>query len=264
MRRRISVVLLVPVIAAGCFSLSGCLAEGDSSKTLLALATTRSLVESLDRLLESTQKCELCVSAAVDSTQSDLERDEISGSAGDDSASGEPVNSQDAVELGEIAEAWEQRWNLVEEQADLIEERFGHVQASSFAYWSKVAEITAGIRDEELRSRESEKNRVAQEAWIEVHEQAAVQIEKIQELRGKGQDFLRVLQLAAMREDLGKHTEELRTISEAAVGILEELQTLSEDGKSLIDSGAVLRSSSDDAVEDPQTVKSGHATETVI
>jgi hypothetical protein len=230
------------VILSGIALLS--FSPGGTSSTEAALSTTEVLIDSLDELSNSTQQCEASVAAAVRDTQADLGT--IPGAI-DRSKTG-AVNdevitaSTDAIEeshrvvprLGSIARDWEKRWNIVEQQANIIESRFERVDRASHHYWEKVDSITNAINDETLRDREASKNVVARKSWDEVHQRAATQIGKIQQLRSKGQDFLRVMQLAAMREGLGRHAEELKAISDDAESILAELKQLSECGKSLI------------------------------
>ena len=236
------------VVLTGIALFSCC--PGGTSSTQAALSTTEELIGSLNELSKSTQQCEASVTSAVRETQTDLGRlpiaiDSSVGSLDTNDSEidspAEPVavtriSSDGIPRLGGIAGDWEQRWNLVEQQANIIENRFERVAVASKNYWDKVDSITAAINDESLKEREAGKNEVARTAWDEVHERAATQIGKIQKLRSKGQDFLRVMQLAAMREDLGRHADELKAISDDAESILAELQKLSESGKSLIQS----------------------------
>ena len=234
MWRHIPRILLVFTVVVP----SGCMNSGQVSQTQLALATTQALVESLDALLLATRGCEKSVLVAVEATRRELEQLPCETGDGHGVAADERSEAieEAPVQLGGIAAEWEERWRIVEQQADTIETRFAEVQESANSYWARVEAITAGIGDEELREREAKKNAAAKEAWNEVHEKAAAQIGQIQQLRSEGQDFLRVLQLAAMREDLGRHTAELESISEVAEAVLKELETLSEDGKNLIQS----------------------------
>jgi hypothetical protein len=228
-----------PVIILTAIALLSC-GPGGTSSTEAALSTTEVLIESLDDLSDSTQQCEASVTDAVRTTQADLGMlpAAIDGKNGLDASVTvvEEASSSAGAKprLGGIAQDWEQRWNIVEQQANLIESRFDRVEVASNNYWSKVDSITDAINDDELRDRETSKNVVARKSWDEVHQRAAAQIGKIQELRAKGQDFLRVMQLAAMREDLGRHAEELKAISDDAESILAELKNLSESGRSLI------------------------------
>lgn len=241
-----------PLVVLTGIALLSC-SPGGTSSTAAALSTTEELIGSLNELSKSTQQCDASVTSAVRETQSDLSMLPASidpAIRSLDTNSAEIDLSVDAVDvrrttnvaaprLGGIAGDWEQRWSLVEQQANIIENRFDRVAVASKNYWDKVDSITASIHDESLKEREAGKNEVARTAWDEVHERAATQIRKIQKLRAKGQDFLRVMQLAAMREDLGRHAEELKAISDDAESILAELQKLSESGKSLIQSDAV-------------------------
>lgn len=240
-----------PLVILTAVALLSC-SPGGTSSTEAALSTTDVLIESLDDLAKSTQQCETSVIAAVRDTQNDLgvvpasieqtprvddlQTTELSETHQVNAIEQVAASQAAAPRLGGIARDWEQRWNIVEQQANIIENRFERVAVASINYWKKVDSITSAINDESLRDREAAKNEVARKSWNEVHERATAQIGKIQQLRAKGQDFLRVMQLAAMREDLGRHAEELTAISDDAESILMELKKLSQSGKSLIQS----------------------------
>lgn len=137
------------------------------------------------------------------------------------------------IELPDIAKTWEERWIIVHSQYDTLETTFSEVGTRSITYFEHLETITAEITDDDLRTAEESKNHVLKSNWTTAYEQASADIAELRGLIVKGDDFERILRLAAMRASLEEDILQLQAISEQAQVLLIDLEQLTVEGRRL-------------------------------
>jgi hypothetical protein len=138
------------------------------------------------------------------------------------------------IDLPKVAAEWEKKWKKVDEQTAVLEKNFKAVEHASKAYWNKLDEVTTAITDPKLREREKKKNDEAKSKWADAYENAKTQIEKAKKLRDKGRDFQNVMLAVTLRGQLAEYTETLNEIAGEAANLLQELERVTEQGKSIV------------------------------
>jgi hypothetical protein len=138
------------------------------------------------------------------------------------------------IDLPKVAAEWEKKWKKVDEQTAVLEKNFRAVEHASKAYWNKLDEVTTAITDPKLRAREKKKNDEAKGKWEDAYENAKRQIEKARSLRNKGRDFHNVMLAVTLRGQLAEYTDTLNEIAGEAATLLQELERVTEQGKSIV------------------------------
>ena len=139
-----------------------------------------------------------------------------------------------ATDLSDIGDQWEAEWRIVGIRIDLLEVRLSAVAAASVSYFGQLDYITGQINDPVTRTQEETKNNTARGEWTLALEEATGDIQALRNIQIKGQDFHKVIVLGEIRSDLAANRDVVRSISEAAKSLLEELRRLTEEGERIL------------------------------
>jgi type II secretory pathway pseudopilin PulG len=137
------------------------------------------------------------------------------------------------VELSGLAKAWEEEWQTVHNQFDELEAKFSDVGKRSVAYFDQLNKIKEGIADADLKLAEEQKNKELLTRWTTAFEQASADIAGIKKQILIGDDFEKVLRLAAMRGTLEEDIKQLQEISHQAQTLLIQVEQLTIAGREL-------------------------------
>jgi hypothetical protein len=203
------------LLAAG---LPGCKDPPISVKD--ALQAARHFIDALIALERASQVFQSRVAKTVLSTKDQL-------------AQSSPSTSP-KVDLPRVASNWEAYWAKVVEDTTTLQKKFEEVEAASKGYWDILEKVTNQIEDRTLRAAEKAKNQTAKEKWDKAYDAARLQIARATSLRDKGNDFGRTMLAAALRRQLAEYTDTLDLIAREAETLLRSLETLTEQGKSIV------------------------------
>ena len=137
-------------------------------------------------------------------------------------------------DLPAIAIQWEEKWNVVIAETARLEKQFNDVKSKSDGYWNVLVKVTQAIGDSKLREAEVKHNREAQQKWEAAYEAAAANIGRAKLLRDKGNDMKQMMLAAALRRQIAEYTTTLNSIAREAEGLLRSLETLTEQGRSIV------------------------------
>lgn len=147
---------------------------------------------------------------------------------GDAAGSTTPV-----IELSGLAKAWEEEWRTVHTHFDELEAKFSEVGEKSVAYFGQLEAIKEGISDANLKMEEETKNKELSERWTKAFQQASADIGELRKLIIIGDDFEKVLRLAALRGTLEEDIKQLQEISSQAQTLLVQVEQLTVAGREL-------------------------------
>lgn len=209
--------LLITGYSAALIPLAGC---GGPPSAKTALLAAKAFVDALLLLDQVSKIFQNRVSAAVNATKRQLA---VPGTS-------TTIN----VDLSKVALDWEENWKSVAAQTDKLVDQFGAIKRESDNYWAVLESVTSSIADRGLRDGEEKKNKDAKKRWDSAYEAAAVNIEKAKALRDKGTDMQKVMLAAALRRQLAEYTTTLDSIAREAETLLRSLETLTEQGRTLV------------------------------
>lgn len=138
------------------------------------------------------------------------------------------------IEFEELAIMWETEWVEVHSKFDSLSKRFVAIGAAADDYFKQLNSITESIVDSEIKFLEQEKNRQLYDEWNAAYKQAAADLEALEILIDRGDDFEKILQLAALRVTISEDIVQVQEISVEAQSLLAQLGQLTVEGHKLI------------------------------
>jgi len=142
--------------------------------------------------------------------------------------------SDTKIEISSLAQMWETEWIEVHNRFGNLRSDFQQIGTASESYFQELDKITEAIKDAQIKATEQEKNQKLREEWDAAYTQASSDLSALDELINRGDDFEKILQLAALRATLSENIIQLQEISTEAQNLLVELGQLTVEGRRLI------------------------------
>jgi len=136
--------------------------------------------------------------------------------------------------LADVSQDWEVSWNDILNEYESLTEYYGKIGTSSSQYFQKIDQVTQEIKDNSIRDQEMKRNKGQRKEWDNAYNQAEVNLKEIGKLLEDGNDFQRLLVLAAMRQQIYNRIEELKQISISAQELFRRLESFTETGRQLL------------------------------
>jgi len=143
------------------------------------------------------------------------------------------ISKTEKAELRGAARDWEDRWVKVKAQVKAMSDKLQQVCQKSLAYFDQLDKISGSISDANLRQNELGKNQALKDKWTKTYQAAAAEVNKLNALLVKGDDFHKILLGAAIRSELEKNIRVIEDVAAEASKVLAELSTLTEEGRKL-------------------------------
>jgi len=134
----------------------------------------------------------------------------------------------------DISNDWEVKWNNIEQEFINLEENFSSVEQNSKAYFKQLNELSSGILDKTLKSKELSKNLELKTKWNKTHKEAKETIIKLKIILKNAQDIKRVLIASTIRKKIFNNIDELQSISTNTKKLIHDLEKFTIECKKII------------------------------
>lgn len=136
-----------------------------------------------------------------------------------------------------VAERFESDWSEILQRYALLRQRHRELRDLGEARFEEINRITASITNESLRLEEERKNAAAWQSWLSALEDSSRRLRELELQLQAGEDFAKVLVLAAARGESRQDVAQLEALGRQTQLLLSDLREVVLVGRRLFQNG---------------------------